>query len=140
MSKFNRLLWCCCQFLGALAAPVLAQAAPELLCQFDVNGTRSQHRFLPAGDPYTAPSVLIGERLRFKSVMLADGQGVESVNLYASYLTQRQPMLLQHVKFLRLQPLPNPDLYALTGRVFLYATYLGKELAYGCALHEVAQP
>jgi hypothetical protein len=48
-------------------------------------------------------------------------------------------MLLQHVKFVApvAQGQPTPD--ALTGRVALYSPFLGKELQYGCALHEVAR-
>ena len=48
-----------------------------------------------------------------------------------------QPMLLQQLKFVApiVQTQPRPD--ALTGRVALYSPFLGKELLYGCALHEV---
>ena len=69
--------------------------------------------------------------------MLAAASQVESVDLYVSYQTRRQPMILQHVQFT--QPVVDsqakPD--ALTGRVALYSPFLGKELQYGCSLYAV---
>ena len=119
--------------------PVVAQAAPELLCHFEVNAERSVHRFVPVSDPYTVGSVNLADRFRFKAVVLGNDTRVDVINVYVSYQTERQPMLLQHVKFLApvAQVQPTPD--ALTGRVALYSPFLGKELQYGCALHEVVQ-
>ena len=117
--------------------PVVAQAAPELLCHFEVNAERSVHRFVPVSDPYTVGSVNLADRFRFKAVVLGNDMRVDVINVYVSYQTERHPMLLQHVKFVApvAQVQPTPD--ALTGRVALYSPFLGKELQYGCALHEV---
>jgi hypothetical protein len=114
-----------------------AQAAPELRCNFEVNAERFEHSFTPVSEPYAVQSVNLADRFRFKAVVLGNDTRVALINLYVSYQTERQPMLLQHVKFVApvAQRHPAPD--ALTGRVALYSPFLGKELQYGCALHEV---
>jgi hypothetical protein len=103
-----------------------------------VNAERFEHRFRPVSEPYAVQSINLADRFRFKAVVLGNDTRVDLVNLYVSYQTDRQPMVLQHVKFVapvaQLQPAPD----ALTGRVALYSPFLGKELQYGCALHEVA--
>jgi hypothetical protein len=103
-----------------------------------VNGEVHRHVFRPTTNPYRAQSVDIGERFRFKAVLLGQGNDIELVNIYAYYQTRRQPMLMQHVKYLKPTPLNNPEADALTGRVALYSPVLGKELAYQCALHKEA--
>ena len=125
--------------LGALTLGMagLASAAPELRCQFEVNAEVQQHAFSPTQDPYRVTSVDLSQRFRFKAVVLGDAQKLELINLYVYYQTHRQPMLLQHVKFVApvAQVSPAPD--ALTGQVAVYSPFLGKELQYRCALHEV---
>lgn len=119
--------------------PVLAQAATELRCHFEVNAERFTHSFRPVADPYTVGSVNLADRFRFKAVVLGDDTRVDLINLYVSYQTERQPMVLQHVKFVAPVPQAQPAPDALTGRVALYSPFLGKELQYGCALHEVVR-
>ncbi|MFM2427258.1 MAG: hypothetical protein RL707_1084 [Pseudomonadota bacterium] len=134
-----RFRWVVWSALGGLIAgvPWMAQASPVLRCYFEVNAERYEQAFVPVSDPYTVGSVDLGGRFRFKAVVLGDDRRVDLINLYVSYQTQRQPMVLQHVKFITpaVQSTPAPD--ALTGRVALYSPFLGKELTYGCALHEV---
>ena len=122
--------WVCLLSLGANASAVLR-------CNFEVNAESYQHTFVPVSNPYTAPSVDLGGRFRFKAVVLGDAQQVSLINLYVFYQTERQPMLMQHLKFVApvAHSQPTPD--ALTGRVALYSPFLGKELQYSCALHEV---
>ena len=133
-----RLGWRMLVMLLPLVLPTVAQAVPELRCHFEVNAERSEHRFRPVSEPYTVQSINLADRFRFKAVVLGNDTRVDLVNLYVSYQTERQPMVLQHVKFVapmaQLQPAPD----ALTGRVALYSPILGKELQYGCALHEMA--
>jgi len=125
--------------LGLLATGLvsLASAAPELRCEFEVNAEVHQHAFSPSQDPYRVTSVDLSERFRFKAVVLGDAQKLELINLYVFYQTRRQPMLMQHVKFVApvTQVSPAPD--ALTGQMAVYSPFLGKELQYRCALHEV---
>ncbi len=112
-------------------------ASPVLRCHFEVNAERFEHSFMPVSEPYGVTSVNLADRFRFKAVVLGDSTRVDLINLYVSYQTERQPMVLQHVKFVApvAQAQAAPD--ALTGRVALYSPFLGKELLYGCALHEV---
>ena len=129
-----RWLWVLCIFLmsfGAVASPVLR-------CNFEVNAERSEQTFTPKMDPYTVGSVNLANRFRFKAIVLGDDTRVTSIHLYVSYQTERQPMLLQHAKFVAPQALEQPTPDALTGRVAVYSPFLGKELQYGCALHEVS--
>lgn len=126
--------------LAVLASPLTALAAPQLQCSFDVNSETHHKTFGLVTDPYTTEAVAIGNRFRFKAVMLAGeaGTGVQSLNLYVYYNTRRQPMIMQHTRFLQPAVLPAPAPDALTGRVSLYSPLLGKELQYQCALAEVA--
>jgi hypothetical protein len=126
-------------WLLAVFFSVMAQASPQLRCHFEVNAEQFEYSFNPVADPYTVTSVNLADRFRFKAVVLGNDSRVDLINLYVSYQTERQPMVLQHTKFVEpiAQALPKPD--ALTGRVALYSPFLGKELLYGCALHEVAR-
>jgi hypothetical protein len=116
----------------------VAQAAPVLRCHFEVNAELSTHEFTPVSDPYPVRSIDLSERFRFKAVVLGDAQRVSLINVYVSHLAERQPMLMQHLKFVSPIPQHQPEPNALTGRVALYSPYQGKELVYGCALHEVS--
>ena len=133
-----------------LACPLAAQATPQLQCNFDVNSETHHKTFGVVTDPYTTEAVAIGNRFRFKAIVLAAAPdtapsaatsaptAIESVNLYVYYNTRRQPMVMQHVQYLQPVPLRSPAPEALTGRVALYSPLLGKELQYQCALAEVA--
>jgi len=121
-----------------LGLPTVVQAVPELRCHFEVNAERFEHRFRPVFEPYAVQSINLADRFRFKAVVLGNDTRVDLVNLYVSYQTDRQPMVLQHVKFVAPLAQLQPASDALTGRVALYSPFLGKELQYGCALHEVA--
>lgn len=126
--------WLC---MSMFLMPSASWAAALLRCQIEVNGEVATHEFAPSDNPYTVQSIAIGERFRFKAVVLGEGDQVAVINLYAHYQTSRQPMLMQHSKFVRPKALANPAPDALTGRVALYSPVLGKELAYQCALHQV---
>lgn len=116
----------------------VAQASTVLRCHFEVNAELSTHEFTPVSDPYTVRSIDLSERFRFKAVVLGDAQRVSLINLYVSHLAERQPMVMQHLKFVSPIAQTQPEPNALTGRVALYSPYQGKELVYGCALHEVS--
>jgi hypothetical protein len=124
--------------LAALAASVEAAAAPRLHCRIDQADTSQDLQFGVSSDPYTAPSIAIGERFRFKAVMVGDGQRVEYINLYTYYQTRGQAVLLHEAKYLAPQAQAGADPAALTGLVYLYSPSLGRELRYGCALREEA--
>ena len=134
----------CIAALCLALLPRVAQASAQLQCTFDVNSETHHTVHGVATDPYTVAAVPIGNRFRFKAILLAAGPdaggtaSLESINLYVYYNTRRQPMVMQHTRFLQpvAQSAPKPD--ALTGRVSLYSPLLGKELQYQCALAEVA--
>ena len=113
-------------------------AGPQLSCAFELNGHSETHVFKPVTDPYLAESIDIGERFRFKAVVLASANQVDLVNLYVSYQTRRQPMILQHAKFIKPTLQTSAQANSLTGRVAVYSPFLGKELVYDCNLVEVA--
>jgi hypothetical protein len=127
--------------LWLLAAffPFAVQAFPQLRCHFEVNAEHFEHSFTPVSDPYTVSSVNLADRFRFKAVVLGNDTRVDLINLYVFYQTERQPMILQHAKYVSPQAQLAPTANALTGRLALYSPFLGKELLYGCALHEVAR-
>jgi hypothetical protein len=114
-----------------------AWAGPQLQCAFEMNGHTETHIFKPVADPYLAESVDIGGRFRFKAVVLTSVNQVDLVNLYVSYQTRRQPMILQHAKFIRPTLQPSAQANSLTGRIAVYSPFLGKELVYDCSLIEV---
>ncbi len=130
--------------------PCAAQASAQLQCTFEVNSETHHTVHGVATDPYTVAAVPIGNRFRFKAILLAAAPdlapsaaqpapaAIESVNLYVYYNTRRQPMVMQHTHYLQPVPLRKPAPDALTGRVALYSPLLGKELQYQCALAEVA--
>lgn len=140
----------CLAALSLALLPCVAQASAQLQCTFDVNSETHHTVHKLATDPYTVAAVPIGNRFRFKAIVLAAAQddasgaaqaapaAIESVNLYFYYNTRRQPMVMQHTQYLQPVPLRNPAPDALTGRVALYSPLLGKELQYHCALVEVA--
>ena len=144
----------CIAALCLALLPRVAQASAQLQCTFDVNSETHHTVHGVATDPYTVAAVPIGNRFRFKAIVLAAAQdtapgvapssapsapaAIESVNLYVYYNTRRQPMVMQHVQYLQPVPLRSPAPDALTGRVALYSPLLGKELQYQCALAEVA--
>lgn len=140
----------CLAALSLALLPCAAQANAQLQCTFEVNSETHHTVHGVATDPYTVAAVPIGNRFRFKAIVLAAAPdtassaapsaptAIESVNLYVYYNTRRQPMVMQHTQYLQPLPLRNPAPDALTGRVAVYSPLLGKELQYHCALTEVA--
>ena len=128
----------CSGLIGLLWATFvgLASAAPVLRCQFEVNAETHEHAFEPIQDPYAATSVDLSQRFRFKAVVLGDGHKIDLINLYVYHQTRRQPMLMQHVKFVAPVAQEAPAADALTGQMAVYSPFLGKELQYRCALHQ----
>lgn len=151
MKPRHRLPPFCLAALWLALLPCTAQASAQLQCTFDVNSETHHTVHSLATDPYTVAAVPIGNRFRFKAIVLAAAQDsassaaqsapapIESVNLYVYYNTRRQPMVMQHVQYRQPVAQRNPAPDALTGRVALYSPLLGKELQYHCALAEVAQ-
>lgn len=122
--------------LTALLLAGAAHAAPLLRCEVTYAGTTHVVQATPGADPYTAPSVEIGGRFRFKAVLLGSERRIEAINLYAYLDARRQPILIHQAKYLppfRKTVAP----YALTGHNYLYASDVERELQYSCTLQGV---
>jgi hypothetical protein len=139
VSFFSSLQRYRCATALAFLLPCAAWAKPQLQCTFEVNSEIHHRVFALAADPYAVEGVPIGNRFRFKAIVLGEGERVESVNLYVYYNTRRQPMIMQHTQFLQPKIANAAAEDALTGRVSVYSPLLGKELMYRCALQEVTQ-
>ena len=139
VSFFSSLQRCIGATTLALLLPVAAWAKPQLQCTFEVNSEIHHRVFALASDPYAVKGVPIGNRFRFKAIVLGEGERVESVNLYVYYNTRRQPMIMQHTQFIQPKVVSAAAEDALTGGVSVYSPLLGKELMYRCALQEVTQ-
>lgn len=122
--------------LTALLLAGAAHAAPLLRCDVTYAGTTHVVQATPGADPYTAPSVEIGGRFRFKAVLLGSERRIDAINLYAYLDARRQPILIHQAKYLppyRKTVAP----YALTGHNYLYASDVERELQYSCTLQGV---
>lgn len=126
------LAGCLCAGLYASAAP----AAPRLHCHIEQNGVSETFTFVPVANPYRVVPIDIGERFRFKAVVIGDEQHVAYIKLYTYYQTPRRAELLHeaHYRSPLATPAPNDD--ALSGRITLFSPDLGRELHYTCALRE----
>ena len=107
-----------------------AQAAPLLRCAVTYAGATQQVEARPVADPYTVASVDVGERFRFKAVLIGSDSGVERIALYAYRETSEQNTIIQEAKYF------PPFARQLTGEQHLYAGPLERELIYRCELED----
>lgn len=112
-----------------------AQAAPLLHCEMTYAGTTQTLETRPVADPYPVPSVDVGGRFFFKAVVVGTDADVDYIKLYAYLDTRAQPVLVQQATYLP----PLPVGRSLTGKQFVYAGPVERELQYECALREVAR-
>jgi hypothetical protein len=114
-----------------LCAPVL-HAAPLLHCEMTYAGSTQTLDSIVVADPYPVQSVDVGGRFRFKAVMVGHADQAEYIKLYAYLETRRQPVLVQQATYLP----PFAMGSSLTGRQFVYAGPVERELQYECRLQE----
>lgn len=89
----------------------------------------------PTGQPYEAPSFDIAGRFHFKPVLVQGAGLVERIAIYVYGQTPRQPVLIQHARFLPPYPQAPPGQpVEMTGEQRLYAGPLERELIYRCQL------
>ncbi len=125
-----------CADPGRAVVNPAAHAAPLLRCQVTYAGTTHVVQAAPGTDPYSAPSIDIGGRFRFKTVVLGSKQRIDAINLYAYLDARRQPILIHQAKYL--PPFKRSVTpYALTGNNYLYASNVERELQYSCTLQGV---
>lgn len=124
------------QRLTSLALMLCAsavQATPRLHCALTYAGSTQMLEVVPVADPYRVASVDVGGRFRFKAVMVGRDQRVDYIKLYAYLDTARQPVLVQQITY---QP-PFATGRSLTGKQFIYAGPVERELQYECTFNEV---
>jgi hypothetical protein len=121
-----------------LFLPSAPAASPRLRCEVDQGGKTQTIEVAPVSDPYGAQGIDINGRFRFKAVLVGAADRIDYVALYTWYLDDGRPVLLQEAKYQAPEARPDPPPAALTGRQFLYAPGLERELQYGCALAKVA--
>lgn len=128
--------WVLCSLGLGCTAPVQADARLDCLVTYaGVTHDISAH---PVDDPYPVPAVDIGGRFSFKPVLAGQGESVQRVALYVYFQTARQPVLVQHAKYLPPYPVvPSGVALDLTGEQRLYAGELERELIYRCSLSGV---
>ena len=124
--------------LTLLALPIAPAAAPRLRCEVDQGGKTQTIEVAPVSDPYGVQGIDINGRFRFKAVLVGAADRIDYVALYTWYLGDGRPVLLHEAKYQAPEARPDPPPAALTGRQYLYAPGLERELQYGCALAEVA--
>ena len=125
--------------LALWALPVALAAAPKLRCEVDQGGTTQTIEVAPVSDPYGVQGIDINGRFRFKAVVVGDADRVDYVALYTWYLGDGRPVLLHEAKYQTPAARPDPPPAVLTGRQYLYAPGLERELQYSCALVDVAR-
>ncbi len=114
-----------------LYTPAL-HAAPLLHCEMTYAGSTQTLEAAPVADPYSVQSVDVGGRFWFKAVMVGKANEVDYIKLYA-YLDKRsQPVLVQQATYLP----PFVKGRSLTGKQFVFAGPVERELQYDCALRE----
>jgi hypothetical protein len=130
--------------LGALslAASLLfgttSFAAQSLLCEVRYASETRMLRQSVSADPYDAQTVDFEGRFRFKAVVLGTADHIEHITLTVYELgVGDAPVIVHQVR--HQSPFhAGTELPALTGWNHVYASYLGRELRYGCALQPVA--
>lgn len=124
--------------LVSLGLTLPCRAAPSLVCEASYGGNTQQIVAQPVSDPYPVPSVDIAGRFRFKPVLVGEGAAVRRVLIYVYRQAGDQAVLIQQAKYL--PPFARSDARGarpLTGRQYLYAGELERELIYQCSLQGV---
>jgi len=121
------------QLLAALLCVPALHANPLLQCDLTYAGSTQSLQTTPVADPYPVQSVDVGGRFWFKAVMVGTAAQVDYIKLYAYLDTRSQPVLVQQATYL-----PPFAKGSLTGKQFVYAGPVERELQYQCTLKEVA--
>ena len=119
---------------AAAFALTAAHGTPTLRCQLTYAGSTQNLEATPVTNPYPVASVDVGGRFRFKAVMVGEGTQLDYIKLYAYLDTRRQPVLVQQITYLP----PFVATASLTGKQFVYAGEVERELQYECSLQGVA--
>ena len=114
----------------------IVQAAPLLRCEVIYAGVTYTVVSTPSSDPYSVEAVDIGERFRFKAVMVGVDKPIDYIKLYAYFQTRRKDIPIHQATYL--PPFAASDeAYLLTPQNYLYAGDVERELQYHCTLQGV---
>lgn len=121
--------------LACATLPTLAPAQTAVLrCQVRYASDTIHIEARPVADPYLVAAQDIGERFRFKAVVVGNDQQVDYIALYAYDMAMPGAPLLIH-EVVHLPPFSsNTTVPGLTGWNHVYSARLGREMVYGCAL------
>ena len=124
--------------VASLLMSTTSFAAPNLLCEVRYASETRVLRQSASADPYVAQTVEFEGHFRFKSVVLGTDEHIEHITLTVHELgLGNAPVILHQVRYQA--PFPGGvELPALTGWNHVYASSLGRELRYGCALQPLA--
>ncbi|MDI1259878.1 hypothetical protein [Aquabacterium sp.] len=117
-----------------------AAAATVLRCQVRYASDTIHIETRPVANPYTVTSQDIGERFRFKAVMVGNDRQVDYIALYAYDMAMPGAPLLIHEVVHQPPFSSNTTVPGLTGWNHAYSARLGREMVYGCALTNKAAP
>ena len=130
----RRFVWTC--LVALWAGPV---GATILRCEVGYAGATWQVVARPVQDPYGQAGVDIDERFVFKPVLVGSPAEIERINVYVYLHTPSQPVLVQQAKYLPPFHWPADGTpVPLTGRQYLYAGAVQRELIYQCTLDKEA--
>ena len=117
-----------------------ATAAAVLRCQVRYASETIHIEARPVADPYTVAAQDIGERFRFKAVVVGTEKQVDHIALYAYDMEMPGAPLLIHEVVHQPPFSSNSTVPGLTGWNHVYSARLGREMVYGCALNNQATP
>lgn len=121
---------------AALLCATTLHASPLLRCELTYAGSTQTLEATPVEDPYPVASVDVGGRFRFKAVVVGRGAQPDYIKTYAYLETRTQPVLVQQVNYY--PPFTGgPQGQRLSGRQFVYAGPVERELQYECVLQGV---
>lgn len=114
-----------------------AQAEVRLNCLVTYAGSTHQVVASPVADAYTATSVDIAGRFRFKPVMVGQDHQIERILIYTYLDALPHPVLIHQAKYLPPYPRTTQP-WPITGQHALYAGPQERELQYSCTLEGLA--
>jgi hypothetical protein len=113
-----------------------AYATPLLRCHVSYAGSTEIIEAQPGKDPYTIESVNIGERFRFKAVMIGSGEKIDYIKLYTYFQARHKDIMIHQATYL--PPFKaSQEAIKLTPDNHLYASDVERELQYHCTLQGV---
>lgn len=116
------------------AAALPEDAARELVCQVRYASETRMLRQPATTDPYAAATVDFDNRFRFRAVVLGSPTQIAHITLTVYEMASDAPPVIVHQARHKAPFNMASELPALSGWNHVYASGLGREMRYGCAL------